>query len=208
MSNAVQNINLYLPEFRKKKHWLDAEKMVLVAGAALVLMAVATAVEYFQLSQLRGERAETEAQYQDVAAATRSLREQFGIQTEDPTLLANIQELQDNLDGKEALLQFLEGRELGNATGFSEHLSDLARFHVPGLSLDQISLTSGGSSVELGGQVTSPDLVTVYVRNLARGNTYAGMKFEMLNIASQAGGSGSVADGATAFDFRVRSLKE
>ena len=46
-------------------------------------------------------------------------------------LLDDIARLESELGGKQALLQFMEGRELGNTAGFSEHLADLrCRYEV------------------------------------------------------------------------------
>lgn len=211
MSTVVQNVNLYLPEFRRKKHWLDAEKFVLVAGAALLLLLVASGVEYWQLAQLRSELAQKELERQQAVAATAALEAQYGTQTEDPALLADIRELEENLQSKQALLEFLEGRELGNAGGFSEHLAELSRHHVEGLSLNRISLSDGGRVVELGGQVIKADLVPVFVQQLGRGRTYSGMQFEKLDIADEpvAGGSGDESGAARleVWNFEVGSMK-
>ncbi len=204
MSTVVQNINLYLPEFRKKKSWLDAEKTILIAGAALVLGLIASGVDYWQLSQLRGELAVKEQEYAQASAATSALMAQYGVQTEDPALLDNIRELEEDLQSKQALLQFLEGRELGNAEGFSEYLSDLSRYHVQGLSLNHVTLTNGGRAVELAGHVVKAELPAIYLQELARGRAYAGMEFESLEIEELPAEPG-VPDAAS---WRVRSLKQ
>jgi hypothetical protein len=209
----MQNVNLYLPEFRKKKNWLDAEKTVLIAGAGIVLMVVASGIEYWQLMQLRNVLAAKGQEYQDAAAATNALLAQYGVQTEDPALLENIRELEDDLQSKQALLQFLEGRELGNADGFSEYMADLSRYHVQGLSLDFVSLTNGGRAVELAGQVLKPELAPIYLQELAKGSAYAGMEFESLQIEDVAittasgdgDGEGAVRKVAA---WSVRSLKQ
>lgn len=211
MSGIVQNVNLYLPEFRRKKHWLDAEKMVLVAGVSVVLLVVVSAVEYWQLAQLRADVADKEQALQTTTDATAALLDQFGVQTEDPALLENIQELEADLQSKQALLQFLEGRELGNAGGFSEHLADLSRYHVQGLSLTEIHLTEGGRSVQLSGQVVKGALVPIYLESLAKGETYAGTYFETFEIkevpVAVVGEDGSTAANLSVWNFSVRSLK-
>jgi hypothetical protein len=210
VSTTVQNINLYLPEFRKKKNWLDADKTVLIAGAGILLMLVATAVDYWQVTQLRGELAAKDQEYAQATAATAALLTQYGVQTEDPALLADIRELEDDLQSKQALLQFLEGRELGNAEGFSEYLADLSRHHVQGLSLEHISLTEGGRAVELGGQVLKPELPSIFLQELAKGSAYSGMQFESLQIADvpAAAGTGGEVSAREVAAWSVRSLKQ
>jgi hypothetical protein len=210
MSTALQNINLYLPEFRKRKHWLDASKVVLLAGATLAALVVASAVDFWQLLQARGTLADLQAERQSLAAATAQLVTQYGVQTEDPALLANIEELQQGLQSKQALLQFLEGRDLGNAVGFSEQLADLARYHVAGLSLSQVTLANGGVSVMLGGEVRQADLVTRYMQNLSRGNTYRGKVFETLQLEEAASLASATAaeSAAEAWTFQIKSLDQ
>lgn len=205
-ATTLQNVNLYLPEFRKKKHWLDAEKMALIAGATVALLLVATLGDYWQVLQLRGDLASKQQQHQQVIAATEALLEQYGVQTEDPALLDSIRELEEDLKSKEALLRFLEGRDPGNASGLSDHLADLARFHVEGLSLTQVTLTNGGRSVALAGQVLKAELVPLYLQNLSKGRSYAGKNFEMLQIDDK-----SVANNGarvSIWDFQVKTLEQ
>jgi hypothetical protein len=211
VSTTVQNINLYLPEFRKKKTWLDAEKTVLLAGAGLLVMLVVSAVDYWQLTQLRGELAAKEQEHQQAVAATAALLAQYGVQTEDPTLLADIQELEEDLLSKQALLQFLEGRELGNADGFSEYLADLSRYHVQGLSIDRVSLSNGGRAVELAGEVLKPELPPIFLLELSKGSAYAGMQFESLHVEDvplALGAGDTEAPVMEVAEWSVRSLKQ
>ncbi|MEY4640549.1 MAG: type pilus biosis protein MshI2 [Pseudomonadota bacterium] len=202
---ALQNVNLYLPEFRKKKQWLDAEKMALITGASVALLLVATLIDSWQILQLRGDLAVKQEQHQQVIAATEALLEQYGVQTEDPALLDSIRELEEDLKSKEALLKFLEGRDPANAEGFSDQLADLARFHVDGLSLNKVALTNGGRSVSLAGQVLKAELVPLYLQNLSKGRSYAGKNFEMLQIDDK---SVANADGrVNIWDFQVKTLE-
>jgi hypothetical protein len=202
---TLQNINLYLPEFRRQPNWLDATRMVQAAAATLALLVIVSGWEYWQLQQLRGEMADTEQERQDVIAATNALIDQYGVQTEDPALLANIRELDASLQGKEALLQFLEGRELGNAEGFSEYLADLSRFHVQGLRLTGINLANGGRAITLAGEVLQAELVPLYLQNLSQGESYAGRDFETLQIREmRVGASGT----EPVWTFEVKTLNQ
>ncbi len=209
-NTVMQNVNLYLPEFRKKKTVLDAEKTVLIAGAGILLMLLATAVDYWQLVQLRGDLAAKGEEYEQATAETAALLAQYGVQTEDPALLANIRELEEDLQSKQALLQVLGGRELGNAEGFSEYLADLSRHHVQGLSVNYVSLTEGGRSVEFEGEVLKPDLALVFLEALGKGSAYSGMEFEGLQIEDVTLDAGSEEAGAPVTEiaaWTVRSLK-
>ncbi len=178
----LQQVNLYLPEFRKQKHWLDAVRMVQMLALVAAVLVLMTGYGYWRVEQLRGEFAASEGQRQQAVAATADLRARFGVQSEDPALLADIRLLEESLQAKEALLQFLSGRNLGNSGGFSEYLADLSRYHLQGLSLTRIDLVSGGASVRLAGQVLEAELVPLYLQYLSQGHSFAGMNFENLQI--------------------------
>lgn len=211
MSTTVQNVNLYLPEFRKKKTWLDAEKTVLIAGAGIMLMVLATAVDYWQLEQLRGDLADKGREYEQATAETAALLANYGVQTEDPALLANIRELEEDLRSKQALLQYFGSRELGNAEGFSEYLADLSRHHVQGLSVNYISLTDGGHAVEFEGEVLKPELAVDFLEELGKGSAYAKMEFEGLQIEDvpmDAGATDAAAPVTEVAAWTIRSLRQ
>jgi hypothetical protein len=202
----LQNVNLYLPEFRKKQDWLQVTRMLQLAGLLVAVLTLVSAYGYWQTVRLEAELAELEAARVQAVAATNALIDRYGTQTEDSTLLANIRALEDNVQSKEALLEFLDGRELGNSTGLSEYLADLSRFHIRGLSLTDVNLTRGGRSIQISGQVLQTDLVPLYLQNLSRGSSYASTRFETLQIREvQADVSGSM---PTVWQFQVNSLNE
>lgn len=178
----MQNINLYLPEFRKKTDWLPPLRMAQVAACVAVLLSVISVFEYWQTVGLKRDLAGLEGERAAALAATAALLDRYGAQTEDPVLLADIRVLEAGLQSKEALLQFLGERELGNSSGFSEYLADLSRFHLQGLSLTQVNLANGGRSVQLTGQVLRTALVPRYLQNLSKGSSFASKNFDTLQI--------------------------
>lgn len=177
-----QQINLYLPEFRKEKDWLTFPNMVLFTSAFLALLVVATAVEYYQSWTLNREIAGKQSDLEAARERTNTLVDSYGVQSENPVLAEEVARLEENLQGKRVLLQFLDGRDLGNTQGFSEYLADLSRYHVPGLQLTSIGLSAGGSNVFLRGEVSRAENVPLYLQNLRNGSSYNGKTFETLKI--------------------------
>lgn len=197
-----QSVNLYLPEFRKKQEWLDALRMAQMTGLLLLLLAVGTGWQYWQLERSADELQAAEARRSAAVTATAELRASFGSQTPSQTLLDQNQRLQSELDEKRAILSFMRGRQLGNTSGFSPFLADLARYHIQGLSLQDIHLTRDGRSVSLSGEVLRAELVPLYLQALNRSEAFRGMNFEVLQISGVAGpGSGDVKQ--QVFDFTV-----
>jgi hypothetical protein len=200
----LQSVNLYLPEFRQKRHWLDAVRMLQLVVATVLVLVLASGWDYWQLSQARAGLAVREQQRQAALAATAALRAEYGDQSADLSLQETIERFEQDLRAKETLLQFLQGSDLGNAEGFSEYLADLSRFHLQGLSLQSIQLADGGRSVVLGGQVLQTELVPLYLQNLNKGGSFSGKNFETLNIRDETTGAG-VAAAAPIWSFEVRS---
>ena len=183
----TQSVNLYLPEFRKKQEWLDAFRMVQVAGLLLLLLAVGAGWQHWQLANSQSELQAAETRRVAAVTATADLRASFGSQTPSQTLLDQNQRLQAELDEKRAILSFMRGRQLGNTAGFSPFMADLARYHVQGLSLRAIQLTRDGRSVALSGEVLRAELVPLYLQALNRSDAFRGMNFAGLQISSVAG---------------------
>lgn len=200
-----QSVNLYLPEFRKKKDWLTAVHMVQVCGLAMLLMLLVAGWEYWNVQKLNQELQEVEQQRVAAVEATNSLRTSFGSQSPDQDIVEQNRRLEETVNEKQAILEFLRGRDLGNTGGFSEYLADLARYHTEGMSLDAISLTSNGESVSLRGSVLRAELVPIYLQNLSQGESFRGMSFHTLDIAEAvlAAGPGSEAQELNAWNFSV-----
>ena len=179
-----QQINLYLPEFRKTKDFLDFSSSLRIVYGALILMVLLSAwlflTRYLEQRDLAEKRQERDA----AVGRTAQLLQDFGDQTEDPRLTNQILALEESLFGKQTLHGFLEGGELGNTTGFSEYLADLSRYHIEGLSLTGITLAQGGEQVYLSGQVLRAENVPLYLQSLRNSESFTGKNFETLRIQS------------------------
>ena len=195
----TQQINLYLPEFRRKKDHLTFDNMVLgVLGLTLVLI-VLTAVEFWDSYKLGGELEQRRQALASVTADTEQLICDFGAQSEDPALSRRADELETEVNSKHTLERFLSGRNIGSTAGFSEYLSDLSRYHLGGLRLTGVTLSNGGKNVQLEGEVLSPYLVPQYFQSLRQGQSFAGKEFETIRIVDISGTD----DGRQIKQFRV-----
>ena len=177
-----QSVNLYLPEFRKRKEWLTSSRMLLIFSAAIGLLVFASGVEIWRYVGKKEELADIQSQHTALVAATENLRSSFGTQLPDEKLQGQIKQLEQALQNKQAILKFMDGKDFGNASGFSEYLADLSRYYMQGLSLTEIKLTEGGRSVTLSGQVTKADVVPLYLQSLSKGKSYTGKNFRTLQI--------------------------
>lgn len=178
-----QQINLYLPEFRKKIDRLSVANMVVYTGAFVVVLLAVSGYEFFTSYSLDQEIAAKETVLAQNRTRTNALVDSYGVQSEDQQLAAEVRQLEENLQGKRTLLAFLQGQDIGNTAGFSEYLADLSRFHIDGLRLTSIDLQGGGQNIFLRGEVNRAENVPLYLQNLRNGLSYNGKTFETLRIS-------------------------
>jgi hypothetical protein len=197
-----QSVNLYLPEFRKQQDWLDAARMLQLAGLLLLGVALGLVWQVWQLERSERVLAAAEAQRAAAVAATGALRASFGPQTPSEELLEQSRQLESVLQERRVVLDFMGSGQLGNTRGFSPFLADLARYHVQGLSLKSIRLAEDGRSVVLSGEVLRAELVPMYLQALDRGKSFRGLSFQVLQIADSPVRSADAA-GQQVFNFTV-----
>ena len=178
----TQQVNLYLPEFRKKEDWLNFTALLQLSATFVVVLCLISVFQYFQAWRLEGKLEAAEARRDAANADVTSLIDRLGSNAPDQTLVSNLARLEEELEEKNLLLGFMENSDLGNTQGFSEYLADLSRYHIDGLQITDLNLSRSGNAVSIGGQVEKADLVPLYLRNLSRGQVYQGKSFETLQI--------------------------
>jgi hypothetical protein len=178
----TQQINLYLPEFRRKKDPLGFDNMVLGTMGLVAILALVTLFEFWNSYQLSSELEQQRTNLNQLVAETDILIRNFGSQSEDPALSNRAQVLNEEVNGKQTLQRFLSGRDIGSTDGFSEYLADLSRYHLGGLRLTDVTLTNGGNQVQLQGEVLDSYLVPQYFQSLRQGRSFSGKEFSTLRI--------------------------
>ena len=161
-----QQINLYLPEFRVRKEPLTAVLMAQVVAAVVVILVLLSAFDFYRQWQLTQELVTLRAELEEATARTDALNEQLTRRSRNEGLQNRLAAAESRLESSRQIRTFLSRTQLGNVDGFSEHLKDLSRARVEGLSISGFSINEGGSRVEVAGEVTTSALVPRYVANL------------------------------------------
>jgi Tfp pilus assembly protein PilN len=181
VSQPRQQVNLYqetAPPWRP----FGSATLALALAAVSACLAVIWGYGSWQVDHL--QRAVDALQHQQQAqqamlSALGSLPGGDGSAT-DPQ--SRLQELDAELAAHEHALALLQGATVGSTSGFSAELAALARHPMPGLWLQQISLSDLTGSMSLAGEVTDPDRVPRYLHALGTERTLAGMRFDRLAI--------------------------
>src|ERR1043166_6925021 len=138
----TQQINLFNPEFRKKR---SSPFSSTALGVMLGLVALAIAGLYgygrMQNAELRKQMAATESTLKAEQARAQKISAEVAAQTKDPQLQAEIERLQQRLEGLNENLALLNTGALGDTAGFSEYMRAFARQTVTGMWLTGFSIS-------------------------------------------------------------------
>ncbi len=178
---SLQQIDLYLPEFRPSREPLRATQLTVIAVAALVLMLLTSLWQWWSNSQLQADYTALQAQTSQLRAQAEQLR---GLQpkSESESLSAEITRLQAEVVHRQKIRHLISEQDVGNSAGFSAHFEAMSRQHLRSLSLQSFSLREGGGYVELEGLVRRADQIPLLLRRLRKEPAFESVRFGVLNI--------------------------
>lgn len=177
----MQQINLYLPEFRPRRQPVQAIHMAWTLLVVAVLLIVMSMWSAGRTGALERQVTEAATQLQEQQALVMQLQNQTPTQG-GPDLEAEVALLQQEIRRRERIKTLMTRQNLGNAEGFSEQMQGLARQSLNDLALEWFSLQHGGRYVELGGRVRSADLVPLYLQRLRQESSFAEARFGILDV--------------------------
>lgn len=167
----IQQINLYLPEFRPSREFIRAIRVLQLAVVVILVMVVMTATNYLKTRNLKADLQLAQTQLSEQVAITSQLQRDLASRASDPALVEELADREQGLAESKEMLQFLRGTNLGNITGFSEYIKDLSRASFDGLWLTQFNLLNGGQNVYLKGITQQSAMVPDFVNRLAAGKS-------------------------------------
>lgn len=177
----MQQINLYLPEFRPNREPFRALQMVWVLLFMFVFLVFIAYLSSLQLKQLEQElQREQQTQVGLQAQLQAFSKPKSGQSSAD--LDAKIQQLQKELQKRNQVLELVTHQNLGNDKGFSAYLNAMANASLSTLSLETFSLQQGGAYAEFGGRTRRADQVPLYLQKLRENESFARVKFGILTI--------------------------
>ena len=177
-----QRINFYTDSFKPKIDYLSLNLSATYMGALMAVLMTMTLVQWFGQRQLRDDVSAALAAKAEWQVQMTQLEQVIELRAKDPVLELAAEQLERDQKDKLTLRQFLQQEVPGNVVGFSGHLEDLARYHVNGLRLTDISLKAGGEQISLKGEVLSGDFVTNYIDGLDQSPQFRGHEFRQLRL--------------------------
>lgn len=164
----MQQINLYLDEFKKPRELvttgLMAQVMAATLGLCLVVSCAFLVREWFAVREATSAQAELERFTEE----SRILSSQLAERDQRAQFRQSISQAEEQLASSETVRAFLAQLQVDNFEGFSVFMKDLARARHQGLRLTQIEINGGGKELSLRGEASASDLVPKFVKRLAQ----------------------------------------
>jgi hypothetical protein len=162
----MQQINLYQPTAKGPKSALSSTTVVRVLLLLVLTLAGLWGFGTWQVSRLRAGvetvRIQQQAQASLEAAGVAELESLSQEQLEQ-----HVAQLSSALDVKNRALELLQSEGEKNQSGFSARLEGLARQHVDGIWLDNVTLGGSTNALSVSGTTLNPTLVPQYLRALS-----------------------------------------
>jgi Tfp pilus assembly protein PilN len=177
-----QEVNLYGPHLLGQGTRVSASHIGL---AVVLLVAVLAAFGGWQEWRLAEARSAANALQAELTELNKELERRaatLSARAPADALLRQVERLERERAGKQALLGRLEGEAMGNQRGFSAHLEGLGRQHPEGLWLRRVYLGAGGRRLGLEGGVTDAELLPRYLNALSGEPAFAGTQFDSFSL--------------------------
>jgi hypothetical protein len=185
MNKTLQQINLYQPLFRKRKVPFAAATIGKILGLLVLVYALIYGAFLWQVSgldeQLEQARANRDALQERVA----KLRKQLPHRESSLALEQRLQQLLAQRKASRDVLLKLKNEMQQDAIPFSSYFTGLARQDMNGLWLTSIRIGAAGEELQLGGGVSTPELVPKFLVKLSDEPAFKGRTFQVLQLNRQ-----------------------
>lgn len=166
-----QQINLYLPEFRKKRDALSVLVVGQILGCIVAVMVLVTSFDIYTQWKLSGELVDLRVTLAEETKKTSELDEVLARRSQNNILTDRLDQSEAQLESSRQIRSFLGQTKLGNVVGFSEYFKDISRASISGLSVSEFSFANGGEEIKLLGNVLDSAMVPRYVSRLENSNS-------------------------------------
>lgn len=177
-----QQINLFNPEFAKKRDLLSLSGLVSACGLALLVVMVAVVASAAHNSSLESRLAMESAARDTAQAEMGRLATQLGARKADAQLAAEVARLESGLASRKEVMNTLHAGVIGDTQGFSAYLEAFARQSFSGLWLTGLKVAGAGHDVVLEGRALQPELLAGYLKRLNGENVMQGHAFAELEM--------------------------
>lgn len=162
----MQQINLYLPEFKPQRDWFSTTYLAVSVVVVVLIFMGLLVQQRVHLASLGTQVSILEARSKDLAAQVEDLKQQPDVSEQRQRLEQDLARTRTAIRNRENILIVMEGENLGNQIGFSQHLAALSRQLPSEMALERFAFYRGGLQVHLAGETGIPEHVPLYLSRL------------------------------------------
>ncbi|WLQ13851.1 hypothetical protein O5O45_29445 [Hahella aquimaris] len=180
----MQQVNLYVEEFRPRRDPLSIPVMIAAAVAVMVLGGFYSGYLVWRSAEVTMSQVAAESRKQALVMEIDTMRKQLEARARDTRLQSDNDRLRLQMQNTEALLAALESglKADGGAMSYSELMVALARHRQEPLWLQRIRIQQGGERLIFSGATLQPDLLPAYLQALGDEPALRGRAFNMLTL--------------------------
>ena len=178
----MQNINLYTPELRPAKIWLDAQTALILIALFGIVLTVFSARAHYKLEQLEQGLYQLDQEADQINTKLADLRKKNN-QPEMEKLDLRIEELRQTITNRALVSNLMAGQNLGNNQGYSEQLVDLAKVSTSAIAITEFRFSHGNSVMEIKGDTENAATVAEFIDQLAASPSYQNTSFGSLSMS-------------------------
>jgi hypothetical protein len=182
LSAVKQQVNLFLPQFRRQKKQLAARTLAAVFLLVVLALTLLSALQLRQIATLNADLAQATTQKSVAEAELKAMRLRYPARSPSQLLKDELVRLQQVLADNRRLASAMANGEFGDSRGFSAYFEAFARQHVEGTWLTRLAVENGGRSITATGHALQAALVPLYVQQLGSEPVMAGKSFNTLEM--------------------------
>lgn len=195
-----QEVNLYLPMFRKVTPMFSAQTILQLVSVAFVLLAGIYGYGKYENGKLQDNLERMQVRVANVQTKLDSLRT-TSVPEASEDLEKQRVELTATLDKSELMLGLLAQSGLLGRQDFATKLETLGNKHIDGIWLTEIHFQAGGDQVSLAGWTQRAEMVPQYLNRISRVKEFEGVKFGTMKIERE------LDESHEAFKFHIGTRK-
>ncbi len=179
---AMQQVNFYQAQFRPQQLVFSVQKVAMFTALTMLILLV---FGFYFSQKIIAQKSVISQQKQRVNTSHNQLLElqqQLANRGSDELLSAQYTVLQQKLNKKKSIYDYLSSHHFGNRDGFSSLLESLSQQRINNVWLTEFSLLDAGKNIALYGNTKQSSLIPEYIDSLAQSAQFKGQQFSVFEV--------------------------
>jgi len=178
----MQQINLYHKHLKKKEIEFSFSRLAQVSVALFAFLFIIQIFNQYRYYSLNKDLQEQEKLLLTKKDNLKKLQASLPKVKKDEQLKVKLKELETDLINKQAVLDILSEKKLGNTAGFTKHFEGLAKQSKQGLWLTKLHFLQGGTVLDIEGLSNTPEVLPQYLQALSSEKIFKGTEFNSFTL--------------------------